>query len=117
MAALRQNYTDFRAPGRVVFHNLISQNESPKLADCVAKFKNEGGGKISRRVRRSRHLGVKRLAKSLRRLPVENRIDHVTSYIIFGRAHRGPWKILYAAQKSFAAQSSAKRTMTNHRAL
>jgi hypothetical protein len=41
LAALRQNYTDFRAPGRVVFHNLISQNESPKLADCVAKFKNE----------------------------------------------------------------------------
>jgi hypothetical protein len=41
LAALRQNYTDFRAPGRVVFHNPISQNESPQLADCVAKLNNE----------------------------------------------------------------------------
>jgi len=54
-------------------------------------------------------LAIKCPVKSLRRLPVENRINHVTLHIIFGWAHQRPWEILHAPKKSFASQAPRKR--------
>jgi len=69
-------------------------------ADCVAKLNNELRAKF-RDASIETYLAIKCPVKSLRRLPVENRINHVTPHIIFGWAHQRPWEILHAPKKEF----------------
>ena len=79
-------------------------NRFDKLAPSQCRFLCSGrsivaGRNFSLCARRNRYFVNQRLTENLRRLPVGNRTDHVSPYIIFGPPHQRLCKNLFVPPK------------------